>query len=281
MPVTLVNPFLLSSSEEAYRALAAADAKRILAEGDSWMSVFRPGQGNLLSFIETTAQVVILDLSYPGDTLAQMASGGQFELFRRLTGDARHGYAFDLILLLGGGNDVIGAGLERFLVGQGRRPGRLRDCIHEKRLKAVLAEVGAHFEKFLAALGESELNAATPILACTYDYVTPREAGITVLGATLDGPWILPVMREKGIADPRLQKAITDHLLRRFRRLLFGLARRHRKRFVVVDTLGTLAPAIAHERESADWADEIHPSAAGWRKLAKRFEPEIERLLAA
>lgn len=255
MATTLLNPFLLSSSDEAYRMLADPQAKKILAEGDSWMSVPVPGQGNLLGFVETEENAVILDLSYPGETLAEMASGRQFDLFRRLTGDPQHGYAFDLVLLLGGGNDVIGAGLERFLVKPERRRGRVLDCVHEARLKAVLAEVAGHFERFIAALEESDLNAGTPILTCTYDYVAPRDAGVTVMGATLKGPWILPVMREKGIVEPRLQKAITDYLLRRFRRLLAVLARRHRNRFFVVDTLGTLDPAIPDERESADWAD--------------------------
>jgi len=280
MATTVVNPFRLNE-DEVYHALGAPGVKRILAEGDSWMSLFLPDEGNLLSHLRTEEDCVILDLSYPGDTLAEMASGEQFELFRRLTGDPLHGYEFELILLLGGGNDLIGHGLESVVVEQRGAPTSVRGCLDENRLRAVLAGIEGDLEKFIAALDAGALNRATPVLTCTYDYVTPRDAGASLLGATLKGPWIYPVMRRKGIHDPKLQKAITDRLLERYRQRLAGLATRHEGRFFVVDTLGTLAPAIPDEAESADWADEIHPTANGWRKLARKLEPEIDRLLAS
>lgn len=280
MPTTIVNPFRLGE-DDVYRAFTARGVKRILAEGDSWMSIFLPDEGNLLNYIETEQDCVILDLSYPGDALAEMASGEQFELFKSLTGDPLHGYPFDLILLFGGGNDIIGHGLERFLVKQRQAPKDFKRCLDKTRLKAVLAGIEADFEKFIAALDPGALNRVTPILTCTYDYVTPRDAGATLLGATLKGPWIHPIMRSKGVNDPKLQKALTDHLLGRYRQRLAGLVKRHEGRFFVVDTLGTLEPAMPDEGESAHWADEIHPTAEGWRKLARKLEPEIDRLLAS
>ncbi len=278
MTPRIINPFLMDPGD-VYHALGASNVKRILAEGDSWMSIFVPGDGNLLNFIETAQDAVILDLSYPGDTLAEMAADGQFELFRRLTCNPQHGYEFDLVLLCGGGNDVIGKGLERFLVAQSGELESVADCIDEDELKAVLEEIEDDFGKFVAALAGSERNQDTPVMTCTYDYVTPRDAGISLLGVTLKGPWIQPLMISKGITDAGRQKSITDHLLKRYRRLLSRVARRHKDRFFVVDTLGTLEPALPGEKESADWADEIHPSANGWEKIAQKLNPEIDRIL--
>lgn len=43
-----------------------------------------------------------------------------------------------------------------------------------------------------------------------------------------------------------------------------------------MDTCGTLTPAspIATE-DDADWANEIHPNAAGYEKLAAKFKPQL------
>lgn len=281
-PVTRIDPFSLSD-EEVYAQVCRPGVKRVLAEGDSWLSIFLPRDGNLLSALRSRHDVVLLDLSYPGDTLAEMARGRQFELFERLIADERDGWAFDAILLNGGGNDLIIGGLERVL----RKPERARrkitaqDWIDGAALERLLGEIGACFRRFIETRSASALNAGCPILTCTYDFITPRNCGAQLLGVTLGGPWICPSMNALGITEPALQRVITDALLIAYKtRLLEPLAADGGNDFHLADTLGTLTPASPDDLESrGDWADEIHPSAHGWKKLARRIGAALDTLL--
>jgi hypothetical protein len=281
-PVTRVDPFSLSD-EEVYEQFCRPGVKRVLAEGDSWLSIFLPRDGNLLSALRSRHDVVLLDLSYPGDTLAEMAHGRQFELFERLVAQEHDGWAFDAILLNGGGNDLIGGGLERVLSkpARSRRKTLARNWIDDEALGRLLGEIHACFQRFIEARSGSTLNARCPILTCTYDFITPRNCGAQLLGVTLDGPWICPRMNELGIGEPALQKAITDTLLIAYRtRLLEPLAADIANNFHLADTQGTLVPASPDDFESrGDWADEIHPSARGWKKLAQRIGAALDALL--
>ena len=281
-PVTRVDPFSLSD-EEVYAQLCRPGVKRVLAEGDSWLSIFLPRDGNLLSALRSRHDVVLLDLSYPGDTLAEMARGRQFELFERLVTDEREGWAFDAILLNGGGNDLISGGLQRVFKKPARsqRMALARNWIDREALDRLLEEIRACFRRFIAARSASPFNAECPILTCTYDFITPRNCGAQLLGVTLGGPWICPSLNALGITEPALQRAITDALLIAYKtRLLEPLAADAANNFHLADTQGTLVPANPDDFESrGDWADEIHPSARGWTKLAGRIGAALDTLL--
>lgn len=282
MPVTRVDPFSLSDAE-VDDELSRPGIKRVLAEGDSWLSIFLPRNGNLLTWLESEHDVVVLDLSHPGDTLAEMAGGRQFELFERLIGDERHGWRFDAILLNGGGNDLIGTGLQRILrkPSRNRRTTRAEDCIDSARLERLLRKIETCYRKFIDARRASALNSACPMLTWSYDYITPRRCGAQLLGLTVAGPWICPQLSAAGFASSALQKSITDYLLVCFkRRVLEPLALDETLNVHLVDTQGTLAPASAEDLISTgDWADEIHPSAQGWSKLGRRIGSALDAVL--
>jgi hypothetical protein len=281
-PVTRVDPYSLSD-EEVYAQLCRPGVKRVLAEGDSWLSIFLPRDGNLLSALRSRHDIVLLDLSYPGDTLAEMAHGREFALFERLIAHERDGWAFDAILLNGGGNDLIIGGLQRVLKKPARseRTALARNWIDEEALDRLLEEIRTCFERFIRTRSESALNAECPILTCTYDFITPRNCGAQLLGVTLGGPWVCPSLDALGITEPALQRAITDALLIAYKtRLLEPLAGDVANNFHLADTQGTLIPAGADDFESrGDWADEIHPSARGWKKLAARIGAALDTLL--
>ena len=103
-----------------------------------------------------------------------------------------------------------------------------------------------------------------------YDYPIPSNRPIRQLGVRLRRPWMHPAMVAKGIVDPVEQRAIARELIDRFGRRLRALADAH-ERVATVDFRGTLG-----ER---DWGDEIHPSRAGFEKLARVLERAV-RLLA-
>ncbi|HEY0664306.1 MAG TPA: hypothetical protein VGD18_06840, partial [Thiobacillaceae bacterium] len=84
-----------------------AYAWRLLAEGDSWFTVGAIPSSNLLYELRLKKPTVVLNLGYPGDTIASVAQlSGNAEFARRL---AHPNWAskWDAILLSGGGNDLI------------------------------------------------------------------------------------------------------------------------------------------------------------------------------
>jgi hypothetical protein len=69
-------------------------------------------------------------------------------------------------------------------------------------------------------------------------------------------------------------------LLISYRTRLLALSADPLNNFHIVDTQGTLTPASPEDLASrGDWADEIHPSARGWRKLAAKIGRALDALL--
>jgi lysophospholipase L1-like esterase len=75
--------------------------------------------------------------------------------------------------------------------------------------------------------------------------------------------------------------AFGQQLLKQLRTVLQTLvAARATEALHLVDTLGTLTPALAGSPgQSNDWGNEIHPTSAGYRLLAAKWKPVIENLL--
>jgi hypothetical protein len=98
---------------------------RFLAEGDSWFTVGAVPSSNLLYELSLNKPSLVLNLGYPGDTLANIAHlSANTELSRRLA-DPRWQSDWTEILLSAGGNDLIDQ-VDRLLrakpLGKGARP---------------------------------------------------------------------------------------------------------------------------------------------------------------
>ena len=118
-------------------------AHRILAEGDSWFSIGAVPSSNLLFELELPGKTIILNLAYPGDTVEHMSSLVGNPDFRRLIHDLRYGYAWDLIMLSAGGNDVIDhaeAIIRKPRKASARKP---VDFVDSAELARILGEVQA------------------------------------------------------------------------------------------------------------------------------------------
>ncbi len=131
----------------------------------------------------------------------------------------------------------------------------------------------------LVLLRDSGVNRGTPILLGTYDYPTPRQAGTGLR----NGPWLLPAMLRARV-PPDEQAALARELIDRLASTLQSIAAdgANFPSVFVVDTRGTLTPAAAGASgESSDWLNEITPSAAGYAKLARRWQAAIARVAPA
>ena len=76
----------------------------ILAEGDSWFTIGGLFAPNLLMSMRFHKDTLILNCASPGDTIVHMSALAHNYVYKEAL---RYNYAWDAILLSGGGNDLI------------------------------------------------------------------------------------------------------------------------------------------------------------------------------
>jgi lysophospholipase L1-like esterase len=249
---------------------------RILAEGDSWFTIGAIPSSNLLFELRFPRTTAIVNIAYPGDTLKRIADlRANPELAKMLT-DPKFGWRWHAIVLSGGGNDLIDRAGELLRVppaASGRKPG---DYIDAAALGALVEEVQQGYREIVALRDSTSLNAGVPIVVHTYDYATSRNSPARFLFVGFLGPWLhrafeaarVPEGMRARVAD-RLFNAVADGIVALGREL---------PAFHVVDTRNTLARAAPGAiGTSGDWLNEIHPTPAGYAKIAARLQPEIEK----
>jgi lysophospholipase L1-like esterase len=247
---------------------------RILAEGDSWFAWSQLNlvpSSNLLQQLDFDAPSLVVNYAYSGDTIRRMAdffkNGGFFIEMRS--------QKYDVILLSGGGNDMIDAlydyGNDKPLVLQPAATGNLQDpraYIDWTRLNALSMYIAANFRQIFEYRRHGPAaNAGTPIVLHTYDYPTPRNAPATFMNIPAAGPWLLPALQKIG-APEELHIPVTRLLFDAMADTLRNL-NDPANGVYVVDTRGTIQPAELHAPgRSGDWINEIHPTTEGYAHLA-------------
>ncbi len=99
-----------------------------------------------------------------------------------------------------------------------------------------------------------------PIVTHQYDYAIPSDKGVFWFGS-----WVKPRL-DFARVPAHLHLEITRLLIDRFAATLASLQGQN---FIVVPSAGTLG--------KDDWANEIHPSRGGIRKLVPKFERALRR----
>ncbi len=246
----------------AASAAAPTDPLVILAHGDSWFDY--PLDGNSLSLHSTDviAQLesmgdinpVIQNVSHYGDaTTEEMSWPKQERLIQSLQDSANwlNAGVPDAILFSGGGNDIAG---DQF-------------CIFLDY--AIATASGLNASRFQDALGMVEASyldlfvfrdryaPGVPVFGHCYDFPIPN--GVHPACA---GPWLQPSLSYSGW-NVTQGTAIVRQALMDFRTMLQGLANSPANNFTLVDTQGVLVPT--------DWANELHPYPAGFKKIASKF----------
>lgn len=243
-----------------WSAAALADTRplRILAEGDSWFEYPVPGGGGgVIEQLEKLIKVKILNMAHHGDEARHMLALSQRKaIIKRLSDPA---ITFDVLLFSGGGNDLVGDEFVLWLrdAHAGAPPEELLDG---PRLDAILGVVEGAYRDLIAIRDQYSPN--TRLFLHGYDF--PRVTGKGVCGI---GPWLKPSLDFRGTTDPATQFQVVRVLLRRFGQMLQGLASPPKSVFYV-PTQGALDP-------DSDWANEIHPTRNGFKKIAERFRDAL------
>jgi lysophospholipase L1-like esterase len=258
----------------------------VFCEGDSWFST--PLAMNLLDWLvwpapETEARGVPLfgagglffRTEESGDLAVDMFSARGI----RDLADWYDGFEFDLVLISAGGNDFVDAFLQQTFRGAGRMSVEeaFRRVVETGRYEQVLAAYRALIARFQA------IRPQTPILAHSYDYpqrigqpaqLTLGNIGAAALLTQGVGPWIgnriahvLPGVTEQRAFARRLIDGFAERVLEPLRD-----ARDTGRVFDFVDLRGTL-------RQPSQWFDEMHPTGAGFARLAERFRRDMRAKL--
>lgn len=267
------------------RGLAPEQFKyRLLAEGDSWMersSALTVSLPEHLARAMDAAgdEVLIINLARFGDTMRRIGDTASGDLGAWL--DTSFNWRFDALLLSAGGNDFIDAALDpapghgilRDLADR-QVPVRGSDCLEPAALdRLVLEYLHPSFERLYQRVQDSR-HAGLPILLNHYDTPVARDAPATPLGKS----WLHRAYVNNSIPES-LWPDLTRSLFGELRQTISEWAL-DRDEVRVVPTGDVLLPAQAGSSgSSGDWLNEIHPNAAGWRKLALRWRDALRECL--
>lgn len=251
-----------------------------VAEGDSWFDYLPAyfdldfGNGDLLGELNEHPRLRIFKVAKAGDTLSNMVFGpngtGQ-QLAATLNAIKRNDARF--FLFSGGGNDVAGPELERFLYPIETAPDPkfpVRKDVVQQQLVKVFTESFNH------VIDQVRKVAKIPIFLHGYDYAVPDGRAVirAPFGFHFVGPWLKPAFERKGHKDPAVQQRVIDALIDQLNATIAQVAKKRAADGVRhIDVRGVLVKTRpAYKR---DWANELHPTSRGWRKVATVFETAI------
>lgn len=237
----------------------------LLTEGDSWFSY--PLVRTVADYIEMMSEFSMLRLESNGDEARKILGAGSEQL-KKLRYYLKN-YAVDALLMSAGGNDLVARELGKILAPKAKGA-TWQSAIRLANMTSVLDDIVDAYARLLDA--RDALRPDCFVFAHSYCYFEPtgrKATGPFGLGSA--GPWVKPVLVARGI-DPRtdgvpLVRYVVDELHARLQSLAAT-----RSRFGVIDTRAALPADDVH------WADEIHPSGTGFRKLAEQFwRPALAR----
>jgi len=250
----------------------------MLAEGDSWFAWgylnLRPSP-NVLTCMNFQKSTATLSFAYSGDTIGDMARISQSHGFHQELMDRK----YSALLLSGGGNDLFDAvRLGHVLRMPAANAGEADDYVQWDAVDRLKEYVAANYRQLLSWREKAlSKNRGTPFILHTYDYPMPRPAKAEVMDMPVIGTWLHEPLLAVG-APPALHfeiiKRVVDRLADALLALDDPLAGIH-----VVDTRAQLVPAQAGTQgDSNDWANEVHPNASGYGKIATLLCTELNNL---
>ncbi|MCW5621502.1 MAG: SGNH/GDSL hydrolase family protein [Burkholderiales bacterium] len=255
-------------------------ALKVLAEGDSWFTVGSIPGSNLLFHVEAKRPTALVSIAKPGDTIVRMGDPDRMRQLSRLIANPRFSYAWDAILISGGGNDLIDSA-PNLLIHPATPSNDPGDYVDSVALKLFISTIHAAYANIVQVRDSgTSKSRGKPIYLHTYDYPTPRNSPTRFLGAGILGPWLYPAFLLEGI-PVNMWIAVSDYLLNRLAEALLALDTRSGSdplpEVFVIDTRNTLTRArLGTPSSDGDWANEIHPNTAGYRKLGRKVTAAMQ-----
>ncbi len=263
-----------------------------LAQGDSWFSIgaIPPTlTTNILDGLQLQKSTVVVNCARPGKELTHMTdSATEPQFLQQLTGNLAR--KWDAILISGIGNDAIDAAQSpptspvdrRLLLTASERvgdPGDGNAYLNEAGWTVFANHIAVVFDE-LVRRRNTGVNKSTPMLFHNYSRLQPRPAP----AGFGFGPWLQPSFSAFGIPQDAWL-AVSDALMDRVDQLLRDLIAKH----VALDPSAALhrvntrsadlvLAALGSTGSSGDFQNEIHPTPAGYTKLAAVWGVAIQAL---
>jgi hypothetical protein len=241
----------------------------ILAVGDSWFWYPFPG-GSLINKIGDLVAPKGHNILVAGNDGAEAYDYVKGKYKRQVKELLRlYGSTASALLISGGGNDFAGFNDMRPLLRDdcagANTPG---ECFlpgdAEGTIEWLMQRV---FESYAMLISRSLFILPTHarVLVHSYDYSVPSGQG--VFGGA---GWLQPALDDAKVPTA-LQQGCIRFLIDHFQSVLSQLVVSGAGRVVLVDSRGVLSPS--------DWANELHPKPAGFRKIAEqRWLPVLTQL---
>ena len=236
----------------------------MLTEGDSWFSY--PLNANIADYIEMMSDFSLLRLEHNGDEAREILGQGSEQL-KKLKYYLKN-YPVEAVLMSAGGNDLVSRELGRML--KPKAAGATwQSAVQLAALTTVLDDIVAGYTRLLDA--RDSLRPDCVVVAHSYCYFQPTGRKATgPFGLGKAGPWMRPVLTARGIDPDTEGRDVARYLVDELHARLNALSA-IRPRFKVVDMRAALPVDTLH------WADEIHPSGTGFRRLAEdRWRPLLK-----
>ncbi|MEM7453400.1 MAG: DNA/RNA non-specific endonuclease [Planctomycetota bacterium] len=226
---------------------AGWDGLRVVSEGDSWFQYPVMLDDVIDHLFDDYA---ILSLGAAGDLLQDMVR--QDEVV-----DSVREEGADVVLLSGGGNDLLGGGrLQEYLktFSPANSP---EECIKKNRFRTFVDGITDRYKSIFRRLTSSfsELH----VFCHGYDYAIPDG-----------GPWLGRPMEELGYENRQLQREIIAVVIDRFHEAMVSATGQF-DRVHFVDCRNAV--------RDSQWYDELHPDDDGYRTVASRFRAHINEHL--
>lgn len=272
------------------KALLAGKAQRqfiVVAEGDSWFD-YKPafigiGTKDLLGHLQTSGRINVYRLSKAGDTLENMVYGTDTtgkgpDLAPALPPQIEKTLAAirdrnaDAFFFSGGGNDLAGVELAGYLNHKESGLPTLR----EDTMETIFGECFVHALNTLIAKVR-RTKPGIPVFLHGYDYPVPDGRYVKFLGFTFSGPWLKPALTQKRYVSPADGMQILRMVTDRFNDALARVAAAH-EGVHYINLRGTLRTDGSYRQ---DWANELHPTSGGFKKVASIIEQRMLAVLEA
>jgi hypothetical protein len=243
--------------EVAERGLRAPLVERphgplnLFADGDSWFDY--PLYYDTINWLKTdgSPHPIILNLAHYGDAAETLLGLTKRKHLLDALYNPANGH-FDALLFSMGGNDIAGDQFVLWVLQyvKGTDP---THGIDRQRLSNILGIIVAAYTDLIEI--RNAYNPDCVIFVHGYDFAQPTGRGVCGLG-----PWLKPSLDFRGWSDFALAAGFVREVLLAFDKLLSQLEQQN-KNFVYVRTQDTLSP-------NSDWDNELHPTSAGFRKIA-------------
>lgn len=245
-----------------HAALAGNASPTIMMIGDSWFWYPFDNLAREIGDADPARQIVVVGRN--GSEAAEWDGRQRKDIdfaFRM------YGGSVGALMLSGGGNDVAGMNdFLRLIKDDCAAQGTVAGCYRTAQPAALLAGVMGCYRALITKF--RAYNASAPVILHHYDYAWP-----TGLGLFSPSQWLKAPMERAGV-HPQLRKELFRDLINQLKAAQLQLASDA--------TLGPVYVALTAGQlpDSMDaWANEMHPTPAGFRLLARNaFEPELARV---